>query len=255
MHADVLDRPSLRERSGVLAAVLLSLGVHGAVAGGVSRVEAPVRERPTPVEFVVVTPPPPPEPEPEPEPPPPPPEPEPPKPKPPPKQEVVEFEETAPDPAPTEPPPDRKPVRRIVQGLSNDSFVEGSQTGLTVRRGTTTAARATDELLKPEEATDGEYAIVPYKKVTSTPRIVRRPLLAVPDELKELGVTGRVVVELQIGADGRVAAVEVVQGLHPIADAACVRDLKATRWNPGVSEGRAVTVIGVPFTCRYELLD
>lgn len=254
MHADVLDRPSLRERAGVLAAVLLSLGVHGVVAGSVAKVEPRERVRHEVVEIAIVTPPPPPA-EPEPEPPPPPEEPEPPKPKPPPKEEVVKFEETAPDPSPTEPPPDRKPVRRVVQGLTNDSFVEGSQTGLTVRRGTTTAARASRDLLDPEEATTGEFAVVPYRKVTSTPRIVRRPLLAVPDELKELGVTGRVVVELTIDAEGKVSSIEVVQGLHPIADAACVRDLKTTRWNPGASEGRAVTVTGVPFTCRYELLD
>lgn len=259
MRAEVLEQRSWRDRSVLVLALLASVVGHVITAASVSRIEPRERTEPVWVEMTVVEPPPPPpvvepEPEPEPEPPPPPPEPEP-KPRPKPKvEEVVDFEETTNEPPSETPPPeDRKPVRRIVQGLSNDSFVEGATTGLQANAGTTTAARATNERMDLDEATT--FQTLPYKAVTSAPRIARRPLLRVPDELKEAGVTGTVDVELTIDGSGTVTAVTVVKGLHPAADAACRKDLLLTRWKPGTRDGTPVTVTSVPFTCRYEVLQ
>jgi hypothetical protein len=47
----------------------------------------------------------------------------------------------------------------------------------------------------------------------------------------------------------------VVKGFHPAADAACKRDVRLSRWKPGTRDGKAVNVTGVPFTCRYEVLE
>ncbi len=252
MHATVLDAPPSRERMIVVAAVLLSVLLHAAAAAGAVRIERrPPEPEPVWVEMTVTTPP---EPVPEELPPEPEPEPEPPKPKPRP-DETVDFKETSDEPPPPDaPPPDpsRKPVRRMVQGLSNTSFVDGAQTGLSVRAGTTTAARATDELMDKDDAT--EFATVPYRAVAKSPRVKVRPLLTVPETLRAEGIAGAVEVELTIDAEGRVEAVEVLKRLHPDADAACVRDLKRTRWEPGEKDGAAVRVVGVPFTCRYQEL-
>jgi TonB family protein len=250
MRATVLDRPPPRERAAVVVGLLLSLVGHVALAERASRIEP--REKPAPV-WVEMTvqdlppPPPPPPPPPEPE-----PEPEPVRPKPP-STDVVKFEETV-DRAPTEPPPpDRKAVPRLIQGLNNQSFADGVNTGLQVRAGTSTAVRATDTLMARDEAT--QSAVLPYASVTTTPRVSRRALLTVPEELRAAGIQGTVQVELTIDAEGAVVEVVVVAGLHPAADAACVRDLKLTRWKPGLRDGTPVGVSGVPFSCRYEVIE
>jgi protein TonB len=209
-----------------------------------------VREEKAWMEMVIVQPPPPPPPiEPEIA----PPEPEPPKP---PKKEVVKFEDTSPvPPAPSDvPPPNAKKVTRLVQGLSNDSFVTGSTSGFTVRAGNSTATGyRPGEVASPNDVS--AQGVVAYQSVAVAPKIERRPMLHVPDELKAAGIVGKVSVELTIGDDGRVTEVRIVDGLHPAADASCVHDLKQTRWKPGLRDGTPVTVTGVPFTCRYEVLD
>jgi outer membrane biosynthesis protein TonB len=100
-----------------------------------------------------------------------------------------------------------------------------------------------------------QFAVIPYTSVTTTPRISRRPLLRVPDELKDADIQGGVQVELTISSEGRVTEVVLIAGLHPAADAACLRDLKLTRWKPGTRDGTPIGVKGVPFTCRYEVLQ
>lgn len=260
MRAVVLQPQGGRERGLVALGALLSLLLHAGAAAVTASIEPAAPEKRTQwIEMTITETPPPPPPEvtPEPEPPPPPPEPEPPKPKPKPKEpEVVQFDQTAenaPTDAPLDAKPAGKPVRKIVQGLSNQSFVDGLNTGLSVRAGTTTSARAGSELMDREDAT--EFATVPYAAVATAPKAAGRPILTVPEEVRALGVSGRVQVEMTIGADGRVVKVDVVQALHPLADAACVRDLKAMRWKPGLRDGSPVVVTGVPYTCRYEELQ
>jgi protein TonB len=249
-----LDRQNPRDAALIAVAILLSGVVHGAVAVGVAEIEPPVPEQEVWVEVVVQrTEPPPPPPEAE----PPPPEPEPPKPeptrRPPPEPEVVQHEETTPEPPTPEPPPERRPVRRVSQGLSNESFVPGSGTGLDVRRGNTTAAAATTPQL--DEAEAGEFATIPYTSVTAAPRILTRPVLVVPEEVAAAEIQGRVEAILTIGADGSVQDVAVVQGLHPGADAACVTALRGTRWRAGSRDGTPVIVTGVPYSCRFEMQE
>lgn len=248
MHVDAIDERPGRRRALLALAVLLSVGAHVVVAGSVARIERPTTEERVWAEMIVVETPPPVEQPPE----PPPPPPEPPKPRPVP-QEVVDFEETTTQPPPdAPPPPDRKPVRRLVQGLSNDSFVEGPTTGLQVSAGNTAAARQTKEKVDPE--TIGEFQQVAYERVTTAPKLTRRPMITAPETeaFKAANVSGSVKLSLVIGADGKVLEASVVQALHPDADAACVRDVKLlSRWAPGTQEGSPVTVRGVPYTCTY----
>ncbi len=247
MHADALEQRPTKERAAIALAVILSLMAHGVLGGTMSRVEPRKRAEPVWAEMVVIETPPPvevvPEPEPEPEPEPPPK---------PPRDEVVKFEDTTDEPPPPNaPPPEREPVRQLVQGLSNSSFVEGAPTGLQVRAGNTTSTKA--GAIKPPEDDVGPFTQVAYEQVSTAPKITRRPLLTVPDTLKEAKVQGTVIVELTIGSDGRVIEAAVVRALHPDADAACVRDLKTlSRWAPGTRDGSPVTVTGVPFKCTYE---
>lgn len=162
-------------------------------------------------------------------------------------------DEPPPPPDAPPPPPDEKPKpRRIVQGLSANSFVPGAGTNLDVRAGTTTATKA-GETMKLEDAT--QFATVPFTAVTSPPKLKSGGSMVVPQDVIDLNLVGRVEVELTIDPTGVVTAVEVVQGLHPAADAACVAHCKKTRWTPYLNNGTPAAVRGVPFSCRFEKVE
>jgi hypothetical protein len=121
-----------------------------------------------------------------------------------------------------------------------------------VSAGNTTAARQTREKVEPERV--GEFQQLAYERVTTAPRLTRRPMITAPETeaFKAANVSGSVKLSLVIGADGSVLEAEVVQGLHPDADAACVRDVtRLSRWAAGTQEGSTVAVRGVPYTCTY----
>ncbi len=248
MRATALEPSSGAERLFLAGAVLASLVAHALLSVGVSHIPEREPQGPVWVEMAVavVEPEPAPQPVPEPE-----PEPEPvPEPEPIPEDpEVVEFEpevEEAPDPQ-----PDPKPVPRVVQGLQASSFAEGSGTGLNVRAGTTTSAKATSETMGLDEAT--ESAVVPFVSVTKPPKVRYKPTLEVPESVIAAQLQGRVEILLTIGADGLVQAIEVVSSLHPDADAACVTAMKKSRWKPGTRDETPVIVQSVPYSCRFEM--
>lgn len=241
-----LDDESWGEIAWIGLAVVVSLGLHAAMAFSVASIPERTHTEPVWVEMAItdVTPPEPPPPPPEPE-----PEPEPPQPEKPP--EVVDYT-PKPEPQPaTPPPPQAKPVPRVIQGLNNDSFLPGAGTGIDVRAGTTTATHATAEHMELGEAT--ESAIVPYASVTNPPKVKYKPPLEVPDTVKDAGVQGRVELLLTIDAEGKVTEVEVVSSLHPDADAACRDAMAKSRWKPGDKDGAPVVTRNVPYSCRFEM--
>lgn len=247
MRATVLDAGSWREWGLLAGAVLASSLLHVAIASGASAIELRAHEEPVWVEMAVAVVEPEPEPEPEPI--------EQPEPEPEPVPEEPEVIEYAPEPEPPpEPPPaapEPKPVPRIVQGLSNESFLEGSGTDLTVRAGTTTSVRATKETMELGEA--DAFAAVPYASVTTAPKARYTPPLEIPPEVIAAAVQGRVELLLTIDAEGKVAEVEVVTSLHPAADAACAATMRKSRWKAGTRDGTPVVVKGVPYSCRFQM--
>jgi TonB family protein len=97
-----------------------------------------------------------------------------------------------------------------------------------------------------------EFSNVPVERVSRAPKIRKRPILHVPEKVRLEGIEGVVVLHLSISTEGSVTAAVVVQSLHPDADIACIVDIKRTKWKPAKKDGKKVSVIGVPFTCRYE---
>ena len=79
------------------------------------------------------------------------------------------------------------------------------------------------------------------------------PNLTIPDELVDLELEGRVSAVLTIGGEGRVTNVQILKGLHPVADAACVEDLRKMTCKPGMKDDVPVIVTGFPYSCRYEM--
>jgi hypothetical protein len=139
----------------------------------------------------------------------------------------------------------------LIQGLSNQSFVEGSGTNIQVRAGTTTAIKATDELANLDEAE--VFSTVPYSQVNTPPKIRYKPTLEVPEAIIELEMEGRVEVELIVSAEGKVINILIINGLHPEADEACKRSLLRSRWKAGTANGREVKVLSVPFACTFKM--
>lgn len=247
MRADVLDSGGGRRRAVLGVGFVASAALHAAVAFAVSSIPPGEPKAPVWIEAAVnISEPPPPEPPPE---RPPEPEPEPEKPKPPPEPETYEkLPEPPPEPPPDAPPPPERKVVRVTQGLSASSFAVGGNTGLTVRAGTTTAARPTDDRMTIDEAD----VSVPYASAATPPKLKNNPPLVVPPEVIDQRIEGRVEVELTLAADGTVLDVTVVGALHPAADAACVAHARKTRWTPLQRNGEGVSVKGVPFSCRFE---
>lgn len=180
-----------------------------------------------------------------------------PEPEPPPPPEPVPFEDTVPEPLPQDaladaelpdPPP---PVRRV-QGLSASSFAEGSSTGIQLRAGNSLAIAAEESGMTLDEAEQtGEP--VAYSVVTTAPRC-RKPKLDVPTSVRADGVEGTVSLLLDIGADGSVLDVDVVRGLTPDADAACVAAWQRARCRPGRQGQTPVAVLDLPHSCTFKAL-
>jgi len=164
-----------------------------------------------------------------------------------------------PEPVPVEPEPVPIPVvipppidaPRPIPGLSNDSFLPGSGSGLAVRAGNTTAVAATKELRSLDEPS--EAILVPLARLTHPPRLRYRPTLEVPDAVKQGRIEGRVELLLTIDENGIVLDVQIVTSLSPEADAACIDAMRKSRWKPGDQEGTAVATTQVPSSCYFDM--
>jgi len=232
--------------SGLIAAAAVAILLHAGGAWAVMNIDVSKKAAEEWVEMVVVEQEPPPEPEVEPE---PEPEPEPEKPKPPP--EPVEFEETV-EPPP-EPPPEKPKPRRMVQGLSTNSFVEGSGTGLAVRAGSTLSVKADEEGLELDD--DDTWTDVPYASVTTKPRLRALPRLDVPQEAIDAEVEGTWTIWIDIDAEGRVTKALLKETIGYGIDEECVAKWRATRWKPGQRDGTPVAVNNIPMKCTIKALD
>ena len=58
---------------------------------------------------------------------------------------------------------------------------------------------------------------------------------------------------MTIGADGKVSKLSLTEKLHPVADAACIEDLRKMSCKPGMKDGKPVNVAGFTYSCRYEM--
>lgn len=227
----------LRTTAGVV-----SIGFHVALALLLVTNPEPARKAAQWVQVQVAQKPPPP---PLPPPPPPPPKATPPKPKP------VAFQDipAVPPPPAAPPPPEAAPApppRRVVQGLSANSFSATAGTGLAVRAGNTTQVAAEGKGMDLSEA-NGPRA---WAAVSSRPKMDFRPVFEVPDDARKANVEGTVQVRLDVDASGAVTAVRVVSAPlgHGVEDA-CVAAWRRSTWKPALQDGVAVAITGMPQTC------
>jgi periplasmic protein TonB len=235
---------------GVFFASLLTAAiVHLAVAAGAASVQLPKRaER---IEMAIFEPkpppsePPPPEPPP-PEPPPPEPPPEPPKPKEKKPKEPSPKEVLPPPPSNQEPPPEasNEPVP-LVTGLSMSSVVENSG-GPAMRVGNTTYGDPNKEkYVKPEDVRayaggSKEFKPTRVANLSKAARVRTEHRPRYPKALKEEGVEGVVVLQIQITSEGKVRKARVVKGIHPVLDKLSAEAVERFAWYPAEMNGEPV---------------
>lgn len=64
-----------------------------------------------------------------------------------------------------------------------------------------------------------------------------------PEEARDQGITGKVLVKFIVGKDGEVDSVSIMRGAHPLLDAEAMRVVGLLeRWAPGTQDGKPVRV-------------
>jgi protein TonB len=238
-----------REIMAYVAAISLSLVAHVGLFEGLGHAaRTGHRDRNRVLEFAVFEPPPPPAPEPEPD------KPKPPSPEPPP-VDLTEVAVPIPDDVP--PPPntdagEEEPEQAPpVFGVTMSSVVgPGSDSGFKVRVGNTLMKEPEEEFTRPEEVK--AYEAVPLYKVTRQPKFERGVCKPepYPPQAKQMGIEGRVELEVELRADGTVGDVKLISGLGFDIDAAAIAAIKNCPFTPGEIAGKQVTTritVGITF--------
>lgn len=61
-----------------------------------------------------------------------------------------------------------------------------------------------------------------------------------PKTAKEAGIMGKVLVKVQIDEYGAVTETEIIDGINEDLDAAAIKAIEATKFNPGIKDSRKV---------------
>jgi protein TonB len=232
-----------------LVGAVLSFGMHLGLYSMLSRThtEPPVIKKPVDIEIVEKATPPPPKPPEEKKPEPPKPEPVKPKVKlpPPPKLEKPPPPQPPP-PSNQPPPPPNAPPPPINIGLSLSSTTQGGAFAAPV--GNTLYGKPDEKARPPSEAKPyvappgpPPAKFVPSYQVTEPAEPLggtKKP--PYPEEAKKEGLEGQVVLELRIGADGRVLASRVLQGDGHGFNEAALQFAREMRFKPAKMNGEPV---------------
>ena len=96
----------------------------------------------------------------------------------------------------------------------------------------------------------GEMA--PVAVVTTRPKVRKRVMPDYPERLRELGIEGRVVLELTIDESGKVIKIKVLRGLRPELDQAAKDAAQKMLFAPATVGGTPVK-IKIPYTFTFVL--
>ncbi len=87
------------------------------------------------------------------------------------------------------------------------------------------------------------------------PRVVNWTDPPYPEQARQQGIEGTVVLKLTVGADGRARNVTVARSSgHAALDQAAVAHVKKTRFSPALRDGQAVAA-AITFRVRFRLVN
>lgn len=90
-------------------------------------------------------------------------------------------------------------------------------------------------------------------RLPEPPDLTSRLLAHYPEKARATGASGRATLSLVIGADGRVAGVEVRSSSSPEFGRACEETLRGTRWVPPLDKAARPTATRVGYTCYFDV--
>lgn len=90
-------------------------------------------------------------------------------------------------------------------------------------------------------------------RLPEPPDLASRLLAHYPEKARATGASGRATLSLVIGADGRVAGVEVRSSSSPEFGRACEETLRGTRWVPPLDKAARPTATRVGYTCYFDV--
>lgn len=202
---------------------------------------------------------------------PPPPPPKPKKvepPKPPPKIAVLSRprrpRRVEPQPPPQqEPPPKQESVPEDtgpkIYGIQMEGTARAAKgTGVKVPVGDSLAVSPKIRKKGPEKPKSGfkdsynKGELAPVAVITRRPKVKKRIMAVYPERMRELGIEGRVVLELLIDARGRVKKVRLLRGLRPELDKEAIKAARQMIFSPATVNGTPVA-IKIPYTFTFVL--
>jgi TonB family protein len=174
-------------------------------------------------------------------------------------------------PPPSEPEP--KPAPKTTEPVPDDT---GPKTfGLPKMSGTTTAAPGSgvqvpegDSLAvspkitkkgkeppakpRPFKSSYSKGEEAPVAVLTTQPKVTKKVTAEYPEKMKELGIEGRVILELTIDGSGQVVAVRVVKSLRKELDETAAAAARQMAFAPATVNGTPVKV-KIPYTFTFVL--
>lgn len=225
-----------RRRLVIALAVLVSLAVHGGLAGWVAAGKHEKPRDPTIRVRVAEVPRPPPEPT--------PPEPEPPPPPVTTPTRPVDLSRPEPPPLATNTAPPDAPVQpsRPVFGVSMQSTVAAGAGAFQVSVGNTVAKEPDKTFVPPDQV--GALPAVDYRRVETEPEVVRRFQAPYPQVDRDASIEGTTVLRLTIDEEGRVTDARVVKGPSPTLNQAAREAMLRHVFKPATVDGRPRAVTG-----------
>lgn len=143
--------------------------------------------------------------------------------------------ETSPD----EPPP--PPERRKVFGQSKKALTSDSSSAPQVKAGNT-ISKTPDQLKLEEDDLESLPIPQPEYLLTEMPKVLKQTKINYPQKAKELGLEGRVVLNVLVDETGRVRMAEVLEGLTSELDQEALRAIQLYEFSPGRIDQKAVAV-------------
>jgi len=96
----------------------------------------------------------------------------------------------------------------------------------------------------------GEQA--PLAVITTRPLPVKRVQPDYPERMRNLGIEGRVVLQLTVDGKGRVTKAKIIKSLHPDLDRLCVAAAKKMIFKPATVNGTPV-LVKIPYSFAFVL--
>jgi TonB family protein len=166
---------------------------------------------------------------------------------------------------PTKEPPSKEPVPEDTGPKVFGDRLEGgvtapTGTGVPIPQGD--SMRVSPKVVKkgkaPEKKSTGfktDYASgeeAPVAVITAYPKVLKQVSVDYPERMKELGVEGKVVLEITVASSGKVAVARLVKSLHAELDKLALAAARQLLFSPALV-GKTPVQVKIPYTFTFVL--